>query len=221
MFAVIVGGGKVGSYVARVLREENYDVTIIEQDPAACDRVRKETDASVRCGDGCEPNVLEDARIKEADVAIAVTGHDEDNLVVCLLAKREFNVPMVIGRINNPRNEWLFTKKWGVDVAVSSPHIIARLLQEEITLGDVVSLLKLHKGDVALLEYTLPESSKLQDAEIKDIGFPSGCIIASIIRGKEIIVPRGDTRLQAKDELLIVTSSESQDQLTGILAGTK
>lgn len=221
MFAVIVGGGKVGSYIAQVLHEEKYDVTIIEQDSVVCARLRKETDASVMCGDGCEPHVLEDAGTKQADVVIAVTGHDEDNLVVCLLAKREFNVPMVIGRINNPKNEWLFTKKWGVDVAVSSPHIIARLLQEEITLGDVVSLLKLHKGDVALLECTLPESSKLQDVEIKDIAFPSGCIIASIIRGKEIIVPRGDTRLQAKDELLIVTSSESQDQLKGILSGTK
>ncbi len=222
MFVVIVGGGKVGSHLARMLREANHEVTLVEERREQCAKISEETpDASIICGDGCEPYILDEARLSKADATVAVTGHDEDNLVVCLLSKYEYEVPLTIARINNPRNAWLFTKKFGVDIPVSNSEIIAKLLQEEVTIGDLVTLLKLRKGDVALVELTLPDDCPSIGKPIKDLGLPSDAVLVTIIRDNEILIPKATTVLQADDEVLAVTNVASEPILAECLMGSK
>lgn len=219
MFVVIVGGGKVGSYLARMLREANHEVTLVEQRREQCAKLAEEVDTTIVCGDGCEPYILDEARLSKADAAVAVTGHDEDNLVVCLLSKYEYEVPLTIARINNPKNEWLFTKRFGVDIPVSNTQMIAKLLQEEVTIGDLVTLLKMRKGDVALVELTLPEGCVAVGQEIRNLQLPPDSVLVSVIRDDQVLIPKGSTVLQADDEILAVTSVASEPKLAECLIG--
>ncbi|MFZ3062749.1 MAG: NAD-binding protein [Actinomycetota bacterium] len=222
MFVVIVGGGKVGSYLARMLREANHEVTLVEERREQCAKISEEIPgATIICGDGCEPYILDEARLSKADAAVAVTGHDEDNLVVCLLSKYEYELPLTIARINNPRNAWLFTKKFGVDIPVNNTEMIAKLLQEEVTIGDLVTLLKLRKGDVALVELTLTGDCPSIGKPIKDLGLPPDAVLVTIIRDNEILIPKGTTVLQADDEVLAVTNVASEPILAECLMGSK
>lgn len=221
MFAVIVGGGKVGSYLAETMQAKNHRVTMIEQRPEKVEKFRKESALNVIEGDGCEPYILEKAQLNKADVVIAVTGHDEDNLVVCLLAKLEYNVPLTIGRINNPRNAWMFDKKRGVDIAVSSPHIIASLLEEEVSLGDVISLFKLRKGEVSLVQTKLTEKSKAVKKTVADLCLPENCVIAVVMRGDEIFIPQGGMTLEVGDEILAVSTVQNEEEIKKTLSETK
>lgn len=213
MFAVIVGGGKVGSFIAETLQAKNHRVTVVEQRPETAEKLKKESSLNVIEGDGCEPYVLEKAQAAKADVVVAATGHDEDNLVVCLLSKREYEVPLTIGRINNPRNAWVFDKKRGVDIAVSSPHIIASLLEEEVSLGDVVSLFKLRKGEVSLIETKLTEKSKATNKTVRQLCLPEDCVIAAVMRGERVLIPQGGTVLEAGDEILAVSTVQNEEQI--------
>lgn len=218
MYIVIVGGGKVGWYLGRMLKESNYEVTIVELRREQCARIREESpEINVVCGDGDEPYILDEAGLARADAVVAATGHDEDNLVVCLLGKYEYEVPHTIARINNPNNEWLFRDRFGVDIALSNTHMIAKILQEEIALGDLVTLLKLRKGDLALVEMTVKEECGAIGQQIKDLGLPANTVLVTLIRDNEVLVPRGETRIEVGDDILAVTSPEHEAALAKCL----
>jgi trk system potassium uptake protein TrkA len=222
MFVVIVGGGKVGSYLARMLKETGYEVTLIEERKEQVAKILEDQpDLTVIKGDGCEPDILDEARVLKADAVVAATGHDEDNIVVCMLSKHEYEVPHTIARINNPKNEWLFRESFGVDIALSNTHMIAKILQEEIALGDIVTLLKLKKGDVSLVELKLEGASPGVGKAIKDLALPVDVILVSIIRGNDFVLPKGSTVLEAGDEILAVTSATGEPQLSKTLATPK
>src|SRR3989475_12291763 len=158
MRVVVAGAGNVGRHLAADLTERGHEVTVIEQDTGVMSRARAELPEGVNflLGDACEPYILEEAKLGQADVIVAATGDDEDNLVISLLAKQEFAVPRVVARVNHPMNEWLFTESWGVDVAMSPPHILGALIEEAVSVGDLVKLFRLEHGRVALVEVTLP-----------------------------------------------------------------
>jgi trk system potassium uptake protein TrkA len=213
MFALIVGGGKVGSYLSQSLLADGHKVVVLEKRREICAKLNKEVDTSVIKADGCDPESLEQAGINQADIVVAVTGDDEDNLVVSQLAKYTFGVDRVIARVNNPRNHWLFDRQWGVDVAVSAVHITSKIIQEEATLGDIVTLLKLRKGELSLVEITVSSDSKAVSKPIKDLTLPKESVFVALVRDQEILIPRGETVIQAGDELLALTSTSAEKEL--------
>jgi trk system potassium uptake protein len=163
--------------------------------------------------------VLKRAGLEKADVMASVTGDDEDNLVVSLLAKQEFAVPRVVARVNNPKNEWMFNETWGVDVSVSTPHLITGLVQEAVSVGSFVRLLSFEGGRAKLAEVTLAEGSPAADKEIADLGFPRDTTVVAILRDEKVVVPRGDTILRLGDEVLVLVTSESEDAVRALLVG--
>lgn len=218
MFVIVVGGGKVGSYLAGLLIADNHKVVVLEKRAEICAKLEREINPEhVFKADGCDPLKLEEAGVRQAELVVAVTGDDEDNLVVSQLAKHTYKVPRVIARVNNPRNQWLFNQQWGVDVAVSAVHIIAKIIQEEASLGDIVTLLKLRKGEMALVEMIIPESAKAIGKMIKDVALPSDCVFVALVRDEQILIPRGDTVIQANDEVLALTSTASEKALKDCL----
>jgi trk system potassium uptake protein TrkA len=217
-FVLIVGGGKVGSYLASLLLGEGYRVRVIEQQRDEIPRLKRDLPAEVVVlGSGTDPNVLEGAGIRQAQVVAAVTGEDETNLVVASLARSEFGVPRVIGRVNNPRNAWLFTPAMGVDVAVNQANLMARLIAEEMSLGDMITLLKLRKGQYSLVEEKVDPTAIAVGKKLSDLQLPRECQVAAIIRSGELVIPRGDTVLQATDEVLAVVHASQAAQLAAIL----
>ena len=218
MYTIIVGGGQVGSYLASLLLSERHQIKIIELNKDRATLLEKRMAAEmVILGSGSDPNVLEAAGIKKANVIAAVTGSDETNLVVCSLARLEFDVPRVIGRVNNPKNAWLYTPEMGVDVALNQADLLAHLIAEEMSLGDMMTLLKLRKGLYSLVEEKVDPESIANGREVRDLEIPPRCILAAIIRKGELIVPRGDVVLQAADEVLAVAHSAEASQLAAIL----
>jgi len=219
MLALIVGGGRGGSYLAQDLHSQGYRVKVIDNRQEVVAKLRQEIEDEVICGDGCSPQVLEQVGVKKADLVVALTHNDEDNLVVCRLAKHHFRVPRVIARVSNPRNEWLYTKSWGVDVAISQVHLTSKVIEEEIGLGELVTLLKLNRGEAALVDLRLPETSPCREKEIRDLNLPAEAVIVSVIRAGKLVIPRGDTRLEAGDEILAVSTVASEKVLKDILIG--
>ncbi|HTU01033.1 MAG TPA: TrkA family potassium uptake protein [Candidatus Sulfotelmatobacter sp.] len=219
MLAVIVGGGRNGSYLARDLQAQGYRVTVIDQRPEVVAKLRQEIEGEVICGDGCNPESLEQIGVKEAGLVVALTPQDEDNLVVCRLAKHHFHVPRVIARVNNPLNEWLYTKAWGVDVAISQVHLTAKVIEEEIGLGELVTLLKLNRGEAALVELHLSASSPVCGKAIRDLQLPADTVIATIVRNGKLVIPRGETTLEAADEVLAVSTVAAEPALKALLVG--
>jgi len=219
MFAVIVGGGKVGSHLAMTLAEENHEVTLVEVNPDRCAALSDIVEGvTIVCGDGDEPYVLDEANAGAADAIVAATGHDEDNLVVCLLAKLEYNAPLTIGRINNPANQWLFTERFGVDVPVSNTAIIAEVLKN-VSLGDIVTLLRLQAENMAIDEIVLAEDGPAVGKRIADLTLPEATQVMAIISAGQVVVPRGETILQAGDEVLILAKCEDQKALRAVFGG--
>jgi len=213
MKILIVGGGKSGSFLAETLMAD-HRITVIENRVEQAGVLREKLpDITVIHGDGCEPYILERAGVSTTDVVAALTGDDEDNLVVSFLAKFQNQVPIVFARINDPRNEWLFNNSWGVDVAISSTSIIASLVQEEVSLGDIVTLLKLRVGNLAIDELTLPESARSVGKNLAELHFPPQAQVIAIISGSEVKIPRGHTVLQAGDKLLLLSNIDEKDQL--------
>jgi trk system potassium uptake protein TrkA len=163
--------------------------------------------------------VLERAGVAQADVVAAVTGDDEDNLVVSLLAKQEFGVPRVVARVNNPNNHWMFNDMWGVDVAVSTPHLLTSLVQEAVTVGNFVRLMDLKGGKAELVEVTLAENSPACDKSLKDITFPRSATVVAIVRAGTVLVPRSDTVLRAGDEVMALITEDAEGEVARILVG--
>jgi trk system potassium uptake protein len=215
MKVVITGAGNVGRHLAQDLSEHGHQVTLIEQKTDLVLRARGELpkDVSVVLGDGCEPYVLEEANVGEADVIVAATGDDEDNLVTSLLAKQEFAVPRVLARVNHSSNEWMFTEQWGVDLAVSPPHILTALVEEAVTVGDVVRLLKLERGKVTLVELTLDESSMMAGRPMYELRLPLDSAVVAIIRQEHVVIPQPETVLAPGDELLAIARPEVEEEL--------
>ena len=219
MVAVIIGGGRGGSYLARDLQGQGYQVKVVDRRPDVVAKLRQEIGGDVICGDGSSPQTLEQVGVAKADLLVALTHNDEDNLVICRLAKHHFHVPRVIARVNNPLNEWLYTKSWGVDVAISQVHLTSKVIEEEIGMGELITLLKLNRGEAALVEVRLPEASPCRDRTIRDLDLPADTVIVSVIRSGKLLIPRGDTRLEAGDEILAVSTVAAERSLKNILVG--
>ncbi len=215
----IVGAGNVGRYVAADLKSKGHDIVLIEQDKALVESLKKELDVNWVNGDACELHTLDAAVLSSCEVMVAATGDDEDNLVVSLLSKQEFAVPRVIARVNHPDNDWLFTESWGVDVAVSTPHLLTSLVEEAVSVGDLVRLLRLEQGKVALVEVTLAEGSPACGRTVGDLKMPPDCTLVAIVRDKHVIAPTGETPLQAGDEVLALASPEAEPDLKKALSG--
>lgn len=218
MRVLIVGGGLTGSDLARMLLQEGQQVTVIEQREEVVARLQKEVEgARLVAGDGCDPGILEQAGARKVDVVAAVTGHDEDNLVVCLLARQEFRVRRTLGRVNNPRNEWLFTPDMGVDVCVSQAHIMASLMREEMATLEMAVLLRLHQGDAVLVEDVLPPESGAVGRHIRELDLPEDAVLVAIVRGDKTVIPRGQVVLHAGDRVLALIRSGERAKLAAAL----
>jgi trk system potassium uptake protein TrkA len=221
MFVIIVGGGNTGSYLAKLLIDGGHTVKVIEERPAILEKIILEIPAdNIIAGDGSSPQVLETAGVLKANVLAAVTGSDETNLVITSLARFEFNVPRVIARLNNPKNVWLFTPEMGVDVALNQADILARLVAEEMSLGDMMTLLKLRKGEYSLVEEKVHPLSPAASKFLRDLKIPSECVVVAIIRKKQLLIPHGDTMLQPADEVIALVHASQLNQLA-ILLGPK
>jgi len=218
MFVIIVGGGKTGSQLAKELVKENHKVKIIEARESVLERLRTELPEDVIiAGDGSSPAVLEAAGIESTQVLAAVTGEDEANLVVATLARFEFNVPRVIAKVNNPRNAWLFTPEMGVDVALNQAEILSRLIAEEMSLGDMMTLLKLRKGEYSVVEEKVHPRSAVINKPLSALKMPNECVIAAIIRKGRLIIPHGDTVILSADEILAVVHASQVKALAECL----
>jgi len=218
MSVLVIGGGKVGTRLATLLLSEGYRVKVIEVRREEISRLHTDLPAeTVVLGSGTDPSVLEAAGIRQANVVAAVTGDDEVNLVATSLARFEFSVPRIISRVNNPKNAWLFTPEMGVDVALSQADLMAHLIAEEMSLGDMMTLLKLRKGLFSLVEEKVDPSSATVGKALREIDLPQQCVLAAVIRKGQLIIPRGDVVLQASDEVLAVAHASQVAQLAAIL----
>lgn len=222
MRVIIVGGGNVGTYIASELAGSGHEVLIVEIDP---ERVAQAEAGAFPKGatwlnaDGCEVTELGTAHPETAEVVVAVTGDDEDNLVVSLLAKQEFGVPRVVARINNPDNEWLFNQTWGVDVSVSTPHLLTALVEEAVSVGSLVRLLSLGGDKARLAEVKLATTSPANGRPIVDLSFPRDSTVVAVIRNDHVVVPRGDTSLNEGDEVLVLVTADSEEPVRRLLIG--
>jgi len=220
MRVAIAGAGAVGVYIANDLREAGHEVLIIEQSPAVKERAVTSDGVEWCVADACEVSSLADAGLDRCDVVVAATGDDEDNLVVSLLAKTEFAVPRVIARVNHPKNEWLFNENWGVDLSVSTPHLITALVEEAVTVGRLVRILQFEGGQARLVEATLAEDSPVADKAIADIDLPRDATFVAVVRDEHVVMPRGDTVFTAGDEVLAMVTPDSEEEVRRILTGS-
>ena len=218
-FVLVVGGGKTGSHLATLLSHEGHEVAVIDDRPEVVARLRRELPGGVVIeGDGSSPSVLEAAEVRRAKVLAAVTAEDEANLVITSLARFEFNVPRIIARVNDPRNAWMFNAEMGVDVALNQADLMAKLIAEEMSLGDMMTLLKLRRGEYALVEEKLRPTSKVLGTPLKDMSLPETCVIAAVIRKGKLLIPRGNMIFEAGDEVLAVVDNASSERLRVLLA---
>ena len=218
MKVAIAGAGNVGTYIAADLRDAGHDVMIIEQDPDLVARLQGEVPVTWVVGDACEVTTLDEAGIDRVDVMVAVTGDDEDNLVISLLAKQEFAVPRVVARVNHPQNQWLFNETWGVDVSVSTPHLLTALVEEAVSVGSLVRLLQFQ--DARLVEVTLADDSPAVGAAISGLGVPRDATIVAVIRERHVIVPRGETEMLPGDEVLVLVTPDAEEKVKSLLVGS-
>ncbi len=216
MKIIIAGAGSVGKYMAKQLATGGHEVTLIDNDPSVVSRTQ---DYPVTLGDACEVDTLAKAGASNADVVAAVTGDDEDNLVVSLLAKQEFGVPRVVARVNNPNNEWMFNEMWGIDVSVSTPHLLTALVEEAVTVGSYVRLLSFEHGKAALAEVTLAAGSPAIGKTIVELHLPREATIVGVIRNTLVVAPTSDLSLQLNDEVLVLTASDAEGDIRAALIG--
>ncbi len=217
MRIIVLGGGMVGLHMLASLKDD-HDVIVVEKRRDRVEELQEKfPGANVLHGDACEPSVLDAARVAGADVVSAVTGDDEDNLVISYLSKFEYGVPMIFARVNNPKNEWLFTAEWGVDEAVCSASIIVQLVREELTLGEMVTLLKLRRERLVLEEVQLEEGNPVVGKAIKDMSLPEQTLVATVLRESSNLIPRGDLTFMAGDKVLFITDPDKVDELRRLL----
>lgn len=217
MRVAIAGAGAVGRSIAAELLSSGHEVLLIDRDSRAID-VHALTEAEWLLADACEVSSLENARLEEFDAVVAATSDDKVNLVVSLLAKTEYGVPRVVARINHPNNEWLFNESWGVDVAVSTPRLLSALVEEAVSVGDLVRLMTFRQGEANLVELTLPEDAPLGGQRVGSVDWPRDTALVAILREGRVLVPTPDDTLEPGDELLFVASQDVEDELAELFS---
>jgi len=220
MRVAVAGAGNVGRSVAKELIENGHQVMLIER---AVERLRPERvpEAEWVLADACEVANLQEAELNRCDVVVAATGDDKSNLVVSLLARTEFGVPRVVSRVNRAENEWLFTDQWGVDVSVSMPRLMAALVDEAVTVGDLVRLMSFRQSDTNLVEITLPDSAPYVGRPVRQVPMPRDAALVAILRGKRVLVPTADDPLEAGDELVFVCTTAVEDEVRAVVLGAE
>ncbi|GAB7050822.1 potassium channel family protein [Catenuloplanes indicus] len=218
MRVAIAGAGNVGRSIAQELVGNGHEVMLLEREPKML-RPERVPQAEWILADACEVASLEEAEIAQCDVVVAATGDDKVNLVVSLLAKTEFAVGRVVARINRAENEWLFTDQWGVDVAVSTPRLMAALVEEAVTVGDLVRLMTFRQGEANLVEITLPPDAPYVGQPVRAVPLPRDAALTAILRGKRVLVPTPDDPLEAGDELIFVCIAEAEDSVRAVILG--
>ena len=216
MKVAIAGAGNAGRSIAAELIDNGHEVLLIDKEPRAI-KTATVPDANWLLADACEITSLEEAGLQDYQVCIAATGDDKVNLVVALLAKTEYGVPRVVARVNHPKNEWLFTEAWGVDVAVSAPRLISALVEEAVSVGDLVRLMSFRRGEANLVELTLPEDAPLAGQRVGSVAWPADTALVAVLREGRVIVPSADDPLEAGDELLFVAAAETEGELKALL----
>jgi trk system potassium uptake protein TrkA len=219
MRVAIAGAGNVGLFIANDLATAGHQVQLIEQSPDVQARVHSEPGVEWLIADACEVTSLRAAGLEQCDVVVAATGDDEDNLVVSLLAKQEFGIPRVIARVNHPKNEWMFTENWGVDLFVSTPTLITAMVEEAVSVGKLVEILRFEGGLARLVEVTLADDAHIVGSSIAETALPREATIVAILRTEHLVVPRGETVFEAGDEVLALVTPDSEDQIRQILTG--
>jgi trk system potassium uptake protein TrkA len=217
MRVVIAGAGAVGRSVAQELIGNGHQVLLIDKTPASI-RSDLVPDAQWLLADSCELSSLEEAQLESCDVVISATGDDKVNLVTSLLAKTEFAVPRTVGRVNHPSNEWLFSESWGVDVSVSTPRLMSALVEEAVTVGDLVRLFTFRQSNANLVELTMPEDSPFVGRRVSEVPWPDDAVLVAILRDDSIQTPDPDRSLEAGDELLIVTPEDAETDIAQLLS---
>ncbi len=218
MYVLIIGGGRTGSHLASLLFSQGHEVRVVEQRPEILTNIHHELPTEIIYeGDGTDPQFLEAMNIQKANVLAAVSSDDADNLVAASLAKQHYGVARVIGRVNNPRNAWLFTPEFGVDVALNQADIMAKLIEEEMSLGDMMIMLKLRRGKYSLVEEKIFPGAHAVGVAVKDLPLPANCTISGVIRHGEIVIPRGVTVLEEGDEILALVDDSARAQLEKLL----
>jgi trk/ktr system potassium uptake protein len=219
MFVLIAGGGRTGARLANLLINQSYKVRLVENRRELLAHLHQELPTEVIYeGNPVEPSLLEAAGIREANDVAAVTSNDATNLALCFLAKTMFEVPRTIARVNNPNNAWLFTEKFKVDIALNSADVLAHLIQEEMSMGDMMTVFKIRRGKYAVVEEKVPAGAKAIGIPLKDMDLAEHCVIAAIIRNGVMTLPRGDSTLQENDEIVAVASPEGATKLAELLA---
>jgi len=218
MYIVIVGAGRVGYFLAEHLHKNKHAVAIIEKDKNICEGVSERLDVLVINGDACDPQFLEQAGVARAHVLAAVTGDDEDNFVICQLAKEKFGVSRTIGMVNNHKNARVFNEL-GIDIPIDATAIIAKIIEEEVSFSDFVNLLSFKRGKLAIVRVDLPDDSPIINKKIQDLHLPPSSVLVSIVRGGEVIIPKGDTALLSRDDIIALTLIENEQQLISYLVG--
>lgn len=217
MFVLIAGGGRTGTTLATLLLEQGHKVCVLEGRKEILEQLHREIPTEVIYeGNPTNLSILEQAGIQNAQVTAACTSSDADNLTICFLARERYQVPRTIARINNPRNAWLFDEKFHVDVALNNAEIMASLIEEEMSLGDMMTLIKLHRGRYSVIEEKIPPGAPAIGIAIKDLQLPDECVIAAIIRHGKVVLPRGITTLEVGDEVLAVADPEGSDKLVAL-----
>ncbi len=218
MYIVIVGAGKVGYFLAKRMIAAKHTVAIVDKDKAICEEIAKQLEGLVIHGDGCDPRILEEAGLGRAEVVAAVTGDDEDNLIICQLAKEKFRIQRTVARVNNPDNEHTFSEL-GIDVPIDSTKIIAKIIEEEVSFSDFVNLMSFKRGKLSIVRVDLPPDSPVINKRVQDIQLPPDSVLVSIVRGEEVIVPKGNTAFQAQDDIIALTLVGNEPQLLNLLVG--
>ena len=216
MRVVIAGAGIVGRSIARELLGNGHRVLLVDRSPAAM-KVSSVPDAQWLLADACEISSLDEAELADCDVVVAATGDDKANLVVSLLAKTEYGVPRTVARVNNPKNEWLFDEAWGVDVAVSTPRLMTALVEEAVSVGELVRLFTFQQGQTWMAEFTLEESSPVLDRTVGEVQLPGDTVLVAIVRGDRPIAPSADDVLEAGDHLMFLSSPDAEAALRALL----
>ncbi|MQS12263.1 TrkA family potassium uptake protein [Streptomyces kaniharaensis] len=219
MRVAIAGAGAVGRSIAGELLENGHEVLLIDKNPNSIS-VERVPMAEWLLADACEITSLDEAALQRCHVVIAATGDDKVNLVVSLLAKTEYAVPRVVARVNNPKNEWLFNESWGVDVAVSTPRLMSALVEEAVSVGDLVRLMRFSQGNANLVELTLASDTELVGTRVGDVAWPQDTALVTIIREGRVLVPGKDDTLEGGDELLFVAAQEREEELEDLLSSS-
>lgn len=219
MFIIVVGGGKVGYYLAKSLISSHHEVAIIEKDSSKCSQFVEDFGSITICGDGCDPAVLQGAGAERADIIVADTGDDEDNLIICQLAKTKYKVPRTIARVNNPKNEFVF-KKLGIDSTVSSTDLVLSMIEQEVAYKGIAPLISFRKSGVEIVETTLAADSPAINKKIIELTLPNNCLILAVLRSDNLIIPDGNTTLETSDLVIALIRSDQLEGLQRTLVGT-